>query len=700
MYRLTCDGLPLLDWRDNDLVLVDPKVRLEVNKVGEGSFTIYKNHPHYGSLKKLKSVFEVSDDSGVIFRGRATGDTVDLDHGMSVDLEGAMAYFNDSVVRSFNFPDDFQVEGDRVAFFLGWLIDNHNSQVQDFQKIKLGNVTVKDPNFARSTYKHASTWEILKEKLFDSSLGGYLCIRYEEDGNYIDYLSEFTETNSQEIVFGENLLDLKNETEASETYSAIIPLGALELTIENLEDGDITDDIVKSGDTLYSKKAVEAYGWIYAPISATTWDEVTDESELLTVGVEWLTGSGLPLNGLEATAVDLHFTDEQVESLRIYKNVNVRSGPHEVAESFPLAKLEIELLKPQKTKVTVGKTIKTLTERTALQQEEAKKQYSKMSKTDDEIRLEVKDEVERLESVMSLTAEGIRAEVADEMAEQSASFEVAIDSIQAQVTETDEKYTSISQSVDDVTAQVVDNTKDLSLTLRIGPDGLTITNAEGNTVEIDGKQLKANSVLADLITAGVLQSSDGETFKLDLDNGTFSMKGSGQFQSSDGKTYIEIEGDEMVMYALDEKSGTYVDKIHFGFITGSNPADSESTLDYPYMLLGKSGGNVGMIKEFYNGLWVGNSVPKNASGNFEGMAGASGFFINTRTGISYVVNGTEMKDVYAGAEGEMTLTSEVIEHDGDKLSDRMPVCLTQAEYDALIAAGTYNEDTPYLIKKE
>lgn len=618
MYRLTCDGLPLLDWRDNDLVLVNPKVRLEVNKVGEGSFTIYRNHPHYSSLKKLKSVFEVTDDSGVIFRGRATGDTVDFDHGMSVDLEGAMAYFNDSVVRSFNFPDDFQVEGDRVAFFLGWLIDNHNSQVQDFQKIKLGNVTVKDPNFARSTYKHASTWEILKGKLFDSSLGGYLCIRYEEDGNYIDYLSEFTETNSQEIVFGENLLDLKNETEASETYSAIIPLGALELTIENLEDGDITDDIVKSGDTLYSKKAVEAYGWIYAPISATTWDEVTDESELLTVGVEWLTGSGLPLNGLEATAVDLHFTDEQVESLRIYKNVNVRSGPHEVAESFPLAKLEIELLKPQNTKVTVGKTIKTLTERTALQQEEAKKQYSKMSKTDDEIRLEVKNEVERLESSISTTVDAITLTVINNEDGTSSHFVLK-------------------------SGEAVLSSGDITL------DGyVTFTGLADGTTTIDGGCIKTGTILADLIKAGVLQSSDGETFKLDLDNGTFTMRGTGRFQSPNGRTYITVDGDEMIMYALNDASGAYVDKIHFGFIEGYNPVDASSTLDYPYILMGKADGNVGLIKKFYNGFWVGNSVPKNASGNFEGMTGASGIFVNTLTGATYVVNGTNMQNVYTG----------------------------------------------------
>lgn len=400
MYRITCDGAPLLDWRDKELILVSPKVKLEVNTVGEGSFLIYKNHPQYNSLKKLKSVFEVSDDNGVIFRGRATGDSVDFDHGKQVDLEGAMAYFNDSVVRPFEFPNDFQENanyikaaqsGNVIAFFLGWLIDNHNSQVQDFQKMKLGNVTVTVPNnyIVRSNSDYASTWETLKGKLFESILGGFLCIRYEADGNYIDYLSEFTETNEQEIALGENLLDLRSETEMADVYSAIIPLGALDLTLENLADGNVTDDIVKSGDTLYSKKAVAEYGWIYAPTTETTWDDIVDDAELQRNGAEWLASRTVAQNAIEASAVDLHFTDKQVESLRIYKNVVVRSVPHGLVETFPLKKLEINLLAPQNTKITVGKTLQTLTERNAYVQEEVKKQYSKLSKNDESIKLSV-----------------------------------------------------------------------------------------------------------------------------------------------------------------------------------------------------------------------------------------------------------------------------------------------------------------------
>ena len=542
MYYVTCDGFPLLDWRDNDLILTSPRVKLEVNTVGEGSFTIYKNHPHYDKLKKLKSVFEVSDENSVIFRGRATGDTVDFDHGMAVDLEGAMAFFNDSVVRPFHLPDDFAENADYIAaaesgnvieFFLGWLIDNHNAQVEDFQKMKLGNVTVRDPNnyITRSNSDYASTWATLKDKLFDSSLGGYLCVRYEADGTYIDYLEDFTEVNSQEIAFGENILDLKTATEASGTYSAIIPIGALGLTIEGVADGDITEDLVKSGDTIYSKSAVAEYGWIYAPTSETTWDDVTEERNLLTKGGEWLLNGGMLLShGIEVTGVDLHFSDAQIESLRIYKKVNVQSAPHNLTEQFSLTKLEIELLEPQNTKISIGKTIVPLSERTIKQEEEVRKKYSKLSKNDEEIKMEVQDFGRKL-----------------------------------------------------------------GQTLRIGADGVTITNAAGETLTIDGGQIDATKIKAqdldatkinagDLVLTGTLSwadfSDETKASSLTLDaNGLVCTGAGGQVTISGGQIDAKsIKAEDIDASKIKAENLQLSGILSFGDLTGTDEVASKADI--------------------------------------------------------------------------------------------------------------------------
>jgi hypothetical protein len=518
MYYVTCDGFPLLDWRDDDLILTSPRVKLEVNTVGEGSFTIYNNHPHYDKLKKLKSVFEIKDENSVIFRGRATGDSIDFDHGMAVDLEGAMAFFNDSVVRPFHLPDDFSENADYIAaaesgnvieFFLGWLIDNHNSQVEDFQKMKLGNVTVRDPNnyITRSNSDYASTWATLKDKLFDSSLAGYLCVRYETDGTYIDYLEDFTEVNKQEIAFGENILDLKTATEASGTYSAIIPIGALGLTIEGVADGDITEDLVKSGDTIYSKSAVAEYGWIYAPTSETTWDDVTEESNLVKKGGEWLLNGGMLLShGIEVTGVDLHFSDAQIESLRIYKNVNVRSAPHNLTEQFSLTKLEIELLEPQNTKIAIGKTIVPLSERTIKQEEEVRKKYSKLSKNDEEIKMEVQDFGSKLGQTLRIGADGVT--ITNAAGETLTIDGGQIDATKIKAQDLDATKINAGDLVLTGTlswADFSDETKASSLTL--DANGLVCTGA-GGQVTISGGQIDASTINAAQLDASKINAGD------------------------------------------------------------------------------------------------------------------------------------------------------------------------------------------------
>ena len=381
MYQITVDGKVLYDPRDDEYIVTDPKCKMEVNTVGEASFTIHATHPYYSSIRKLRSIIEITQDGEPIFRGRVTGDTMDFDNSSAVDVEGVLAFLNDSIVRPYSFPDDFTNDsgyieasksGNVIAFFLGWLIEQHNSQVDDFQRLKLGKVTVTDPNnyLTRSNSKYASTWKAIEEKLFKSALGGYLCIRYEDDGNYVDYLSDFELTNTQRITYGENLLDLTNESDASETYSAVIPLGAKtgdngeqRLTLAAASDGVYTDDIVIEGDIMYSVSARKKYGFILAPVSETTWDDVTQISNLCRKSAEYLLGEGMRLtNTTTVKAVDLHFTDEEIASFRIYRYVEIDSAPHNHQWRRMLSKIDLDIENPQNTIFTIGDKSLTLTD--------------------------------------------------------------------------------------------------------------------------------------------------------------------------------------------------------------------------------------------------------------------------------------------------------------------------------------------------
>jgi hypothetical protein len=250
-----------------------------------------------------------------------------------------------------------------VAYFLSWALSQHNAQVTEAQQIKIGTVTVKDSNnyIYRSAENYATTWDTVKEKLFDSSLGGYLLARYEADGVYVDYVDELPLTNAQAIEFGENLLDLADEADTTETYTAILPIGADGLTIADLDDGEINTDLVKEGAIIYSKSARAKYGNVTA---IKTWDDVTKAKNLRTKAASMLAKTGVKLTEtVSATAVDLGLVDDQIAQFRAGRLCRVKSSPHGLEDTFPLTELEIDLVSPDNTQITLGITKLSMSER-------------------------------------------------------------------------------------------------------------------------------------------------------------------------------------------------------------------------------------------------------------------------------------------------------------------------------------------------
>lgn len=504
MYQIKCDNYVLYDPRDGDLIVNKPKCKLEVNSVGSASFTIYNTHPYYGNMAKMKSVFEILQDGRPIFRGRMTDDSKDFDNIKAVELEGIMACFNDSIIRPFSFPESFEGNSDYKAaanggnvieFFLSWLIDEHNSQVQDFQKFKLGKVTVTVENnyLSRSSADYAKTWEILKSKLFGSALEGYLCIRYEEDGNYIDYLSDFELTNIQRINYGENLLDIKTKSDASAVCSAVIPLGAKmkeidkasdddsKLTIQGEADGEITEDIVKSGDTLYSKKAVDAYGWIYAAPKDTTWADVTQAKNLVTKGVEYLsTTAPMMSNTIEITAFDLHASDAEIEAFRIYRYILVNSKFHNHEGQYRLTKLDIDILNPQSTKITLGDTKKSMTDinRGNKQSLEEKVENITIQSNTQEIDItEIQHAVTSQASSVVTTCEEIILDAMKSYVETS-NYQSFVETVEAQLKimadEISLNFTSLTDEIKNVDGDLQEKFNTITKYFTFDIDGLTI----------------------------------------------------------------------------------------------------------------------------------------------------------------------------------------------------------------------------------
>lgn len=185
-----------------------------------------------------------------------------------------------------------------------------------------------------------------------------------------------------------------------------------------------------------------------------------------------------------------------------------------------------------------------------------------------------------------------------------------------------------------------------ALTADGAAEGIYLSNGQ---LYINAEYILSGTLNASLIKAGVLQSNDnGETFKLDLENGTFSMSGAGKFMAEDGNSYITVDGGAFVLYAKN-RYGTFEDIARIGFSEDSDGAD------YPYILLGHADGDddgsLSLIKRFSNGVYLGNSVPRLNTGTFVGQAGAVGFFIDTEEGKPYSVNGEDLQYAFTAVFG-------------------------------------------------
>ena len=371
MYQLKYKNYILYDPRlaDEKLIVRDPSVKLAVSKAGKMSFTVDAEHPYLSNLRRMSGLVELLDGTFPIYRGRITSDIKDFYGAHKIETEGIMAVLNDSIIPPFNFPGDFEddtaykaaaASGNVVEFFFRWILSQHNAQVTAEQQIKPGVVTVSDPNnyISRSSEEYATAMTTISDKLLKSSLGGNLLIRYEDDGNYLDYYAALPLTNTQTVEFAENLLDLSSETDGADIYTAILPEGKDGLTIGNLPDGDLTDDLVKSGKIIYSKSGVATYGRITRHIK---WDDVTVDTNLRAKAKAALADNGLSMpETITCKAVDLGW-QEGIQHFRVGRMTALVSTPHGYSASYPLMELSPDIIDPGNTQITLGATQHTYT---------------------------------------------------------------------------------------------------------------------------------------------------------------------------------------------------------------------------------------------------------------------------------------------------------------------------------------------------
>lgn len=304
-------------------------------------FSMPATNPNRDVPQIRMGIVTVRNDSEIIFKGDVIGTRLNFDGSREIKCQGALAWLNDVCIPKISVQSS-------VSYTFGARLDRYNSLCAQKRRIIAGNCTNKPTSTVKifTPDEFITVFEYFK-RLIDSK-GGVMLPRYVGDDIYLDYIDASNRTSKQEIRFGENLLDLENYISAESTITALYPTGKDGITIQSVEPSGY---IFIKNDALYNKYGMIAQGAKY--------DSETP-SELLSDATASLNALAVLNQTISLSALDLSMLDSTIDSINICDNVRAVSTPHGLDTTIECCGKTIDLLNPANSKITLGKTLKSL----------------------------------------------------------------------------------------------------------------------------------------------------------------------------------------------------------------------------------------------------------------------------------------------------------------------------------------------------
>jgi hypothetical protein len=393
----------------------------------------------------------------------------------------------------------FSFQGSPADLFARFIAE-HNEQADEWKQFKVGTVTVEDNNeyINRSAGGYGAMLDTMQSALTGSDLGGHFYITHGDDG-------------------ADPIPTLHYVADFPKTASQGIEFGAnLKDYTKKVDATELATCIIPLGtsngtegrrltikDVNGNKDYIQddnAVAMYGRIVKIVTWDDVTLANHLLTKAKAYLAEVVNQHATIELNAVDMHLLDRSIESYNVCEYVRATSRPHGLDALMLCSQQTLDLLKPDNDTVTLGYTTGTLT--------------------------------------------GANVQLG------------------ASVSTLGKSVSRIQQDAQSIELSVQDLLQNKGQFLRIGADGVTITNAEGSEVTIDGGQIDAENleVKAANIT-GKLKATQINAANLEVD--AANIYGT--------LTAQELQGEEVAL--LDENENPQ------GYITITDADTADYALD-------------------------------------------------------------------------------------------------------------------------
>ena len=248
------------------------------------------------------------------------------------------------------------------------IINIHNSQVEQKKQFKVGEVSVTDVNdYVYHFTNREDTLTVLRDKLC-TPLNGYLKITKVNGERYINLvpIERYGKHCTQEIQFGENLLDYSANSTSVNIATSVIPIGAMieeenrtSKAVKGLDEyvtivGTAVDDYHKKTDDDYviNDAAVSQFGHIRV---TKEWPDVHSPEILREKATEWIKQTQFADLILSVSAFDRNLSDINIDSFDLGDIVSVWAVPFGMESvTFPVQKKTIYMNDITKNYIVLG----------------------------------------------------------------------------------------------------------------------------------------------------------------------------------------------------------------------------------------------------------------------------------------------------------------------------------------------------------
>jgi GH25 family lysozyme M1 (1,4-beta-N-acetylmuramidase) len=353
--------------RYENLRLIDAQITKDVTAYDSFQFTISPNHPQFANINMFTTFVKVTrpDKNKTLFEGRVINpnDTMDTSGVIQKQIvcEALEGFLHDSVQPFKEFHNTSPRD------FLQALITEHNNQVEDYKKIKLGNVTVTNStdNVYRYTEDDKDTYTNIQDKLI-TSLGGEIRIRHEIDGLYLDYEPKIGSQSQQQIILAKNLLSLQRNVDPSTLFTVLKPLGATQEPKNDTDTNTNTNNskidvayprltiasVNNGSEYLRNEELINKFG---VQIKTNVWDDVTTADQLLSKGKEFIDNQKNLKIQIQVSYVDLsHITPDKFNEFNCGDTVNVVSSIQGIDLNERITGMTIDLLNVTNSTINIG----------------------------------------------------------------------------------------------------------------------------------------------------------------------------------------------------------------------------------------------------------------------------------------------------------------------------------------------------------